>query len=323
MTHFRITDPTSANPLAMVEGDGSSALLSLPRERVFALFRDFGAVLLRAFPADVTSFGEFARQFCPVPIHNESGKRVPLDESGGVQSVNLGLKPFPLHPELSREPWKPDAAFFYCDTPPSVGGQTTVCDGIEIVHRLPAELREAMAECRIRYAVPATPADLQYWLGTNDPDPALLESPPASCPFTFVERDGSLMRCFTRPLLHRTRFQHELAWGNFLLFARYLRGVKTYPLLDDWSPVPDEWVAAVKSVSDEITAPVGWRAHDVLMVDNSRFMHGRTDVMPGDSRRIATYFGYLADAEPDLEEPPSPPWRRQGFNPPQFAGRSS
>jgi hypothetical protein len=121
------------------------------------------------------------------------------------------------------------------------------------------------------------------------------------------------MRCFTRPLLHRTRFQGELAFGNFLLFARYLRGVKSFPLLDDMTPVPEHWVTTVKEVSDKLTAAVDWQPQDLLMLDNSRFMHGRREVVTNDKRLIATYFGYLRGVEPDLEEPADPLWRKPGF----------
>jgi hypothetical protein len=111
-------------------------------------------------------------------------------------------------------------------------------------------------------------------------------------------------------------FSDELAFGNFLLFARYLRGVRTYPLLDDGTPVPDDWVEAVRQVSDRLAVPVDWRKGDLLILDNTRFMHGRTAVTDPDNRLIATYFGYLADAPPNAEDPADPVWRRPGFLPP-------
>ena len=323
MTAFQINAPSPSFPLAVVNATGDGQLNQVDRDLLFALYREHGALLLRGFAVDLDAFGTFAQNYCPVPIHNESGKRLVLDGASGVQSVNLGVRSFPLHPELSREPWRPDSAFFCCVKPPSSGGQTTVCDGVEIVRQLPRELRREMATRRIRYAVPATAADLHFWLGKSQPDEILLQNPPAECPFTFERHEGRLMRCFTRPLLHRTRFQHDLAWGNFILFARYLRGVKTYPLLDDWTVVPDDWVETVKAISDRLTVEIGWREQDLLMVDNSRFMHGRTEVVPGDGRMIATYFGYLANAEPDPEEPASPAWRKPGFVPPQFAARTA
>jgi hypothetical protein len=53
------------------------------------------------------------------------------------------------------------------------------------------------------------------------------------------------------------------------------------------------------------------------MIDNSRFMHGRTAVLYPEARLIASYFGYLRFAAPDPEEPADPPWRRGPFNPPR------
>ena len=52
------------------------------------------------------------------------------------------------------------------------------------------------------------------------------------------------------------------------------------------------------------------------MLDNTRFMHGRTAVVPGDPRLIASFFGYLKFALPDLEEPADPIWRLGVFRPP-------
>ena len=62
--------------------------------------------------------------------------------------------------------------------------------------------------------------------------------------------------------------------------------------------------------------PIEWRKGDVLMLDNTRFMHGRTAIRDPGKRRIATYFGYLRFARPDPEEPPNAVWRREDFLPP-------
>ena len=53
------------------------------------------------------------------------------------------------------------------------------------------------------------------------------------------------------------------------------------------------------------------------MIDNSRFMHGRTAVRDAGERLIASYFGYFKFALPDPEEPANPPWRRGPFEPPR------
>jgi hypothetical protein len=52
------------------------------------------------------------------------------------------------------------------------------------------------------------------------------------------------------------------------------------------------------------------------MLDNTRFMHGRTAIEDPGERLIMTFFGYLDFAIPDPEEPPDPIWRRRDFCPP-------
>lgn len=313
---MRLTLPMAGRPLALLEAEPGEPLAAADLAEVRRLYRRHGALLLSGFASDLDAFGVFAAQLCPLAIHNESRNRADLGLGGAIQSVNLGVQPFPLHPELSREPWKPDTCLFYCVVPPESGGATTVCDGVDIVRNLPVDLVSQMRQRRLKYLAPATPEQFEFWLGTASPDEASLAAPPESCPFRFEWVGAQLARAFTRPLLHTPMFSDELAFGNFLLFARYLRGVRTYPLLDDGTPVPDDWVEAVRQVSDRLAVPVDWRKGDLLILDNTRFMHGRTAVTDPDNRLIATYFGYLADAPPNAEDPADPVWRRPGFLPP-------
>ena len=307
--------PNETGPYVRLAADDGETLASVSLDRLRELYKQHGALLLRGYSGGIEEFRELAAAFCPVAILNDSLNRLRLGPTEDVQSANLGTQPFPLHPELSREPWKPDACFFYCVNPPPEGGATTICDGVAIVRNLPPDLREKMAKRRLKYMQATRPEQLQYWLGVPDPDDALLASPPAHCPYSFERIDGQVVRIFTRPLLHRPMFTDELAFGNFLLFARFLRG-RRFPLLDDGTPVPEEWLQIVKQVSDGLTVPIEWQRGDLLILDNSRFMHGRTALTEGDGRLIATYFGYVDFAVPSDEEPPNSIWRRPGFRPP-------
>ena len=123
-----------------------------------------------------------------------------------------------------------------------------------------------------------------------------------------MRSDGRVFRQFARPFLHRPLFDQRPVFGNFLLFARYMLGTRDFPRFEDGSVVPDNIVAALKSTSDSITVAHRWQAGDILMLDNSRFMHGRNEVIDPDERQIWTQFGYssfLGDDDPRLAEP----WR--------------
>lgn len=305
-----LTPPSPGTPYATVTASGSPAPSEIGERVLVDAFKTHGALLLRGFEVDMAAFRDLTRTLCANSVFNESPGRELLDAENNIQTVNTGLEAFPLHPELSREPWKPDAAFFWCMNPPTQGGETTVCDGVEVVKNLPADVRAAFENRRLLYRQMASPELLQYWFGTTTPDDAALANPSRGCPYKFARLNGGVMRYFTRPALHRPMFTSELAWGNFLLFARGT-GRKGFPAFDDAQPVPDALLSVVKEVSDRLSAPIQWRKNDIIILDNTRFMHGRNRIIDAGERRIATYFGYLKFAAPDPEEVEGAPWRER------------
>lgn len=290
------------------ERDGET-LFDLDRTTIRQLYMDHGALLFRGFPLDTDIFSMLTGNWCTHSVVNDSHGRDVVDEEKGIQTVNTGEASFPLHPELAREPWKPDVCFFACLQPPQKGGETTICDGTTVVRKLPRAVRSALESHRLRYTKPATPEELEYWLGSAEPGADALANPPADCPFEFFERKGRMMRSFTRPTLHRTMFSDAPCFGNFLLFARYQNKQRHFPVFEDGSQVPDALVARIKRTSDRATVPVKWQTGDLLMLDNTRFMHGRRPIRNTEERSIITYFGFLDFATPSPEEGPNPRWR--------------
>jgi alpha-ketoglutarate-dependent taurine dioxygenase len=316
----KIQLPEPGRPQVLIEATEEPGLLHVDPEQIVALYKAHGALLLRGFGCDLPQLNSFARQFCATSVVNESPGRRPLDAMNNIQSADPGTKPFSLHPELSREPWKPDVAFFACLSAPSHGGATTICDGVELVRAMPDAVRQRLQGRRLLYIKKTWPELLEYWLGMADPGADLLADPPPDCPYRFRRVDGEIVRTFTRPALHRPMFANAPAFGNFLLFSRFSKKMIGYPRLDDGQPVPEAWLWAIKSTADRLSAAVAWQAGDVLMLDNTRFMHGRTAILDASERLIATFFGYLRFALPDPEEPPNPPWRRADFCPPTPSG---
>ena len=309
--------PAPGQPQIIVEAAGERSIADLDPAEIVALYKAHGALLFRGFDVDVADFGAFATQFCATSVVNDSLGRQPVNPAANIHTVDGGTGAFALHPELSREPWKPDVAFFACLSAPRIGGQTTICDGVALVDALPEAVRRGLEHRRLLYLLPCWPALLDFWLGTPDPTDAELAAPPPHCPYRFQRlADGTIARSFTRPALHKPMFVEGPAFGNFLLFARFTRGLRDHPLLDDGQPVPEAWLHAVKAASDRLSVAIDWRAGDLLMLDNTRFMHGRTPIVDPGERLIITHFGYLRFALPDSEEPKDAIWRRETFRPP-------
>lgn len=311
--------PALDRPYAVMTLSASAGLAELDGDVALNVLKAHGALLIQGGAPDVAGFRAFTERLCSGSVFNESPDRLVLDEGGNIQSVNGGADPFPLHPELSREPWKPDVCFFHCLTPPAQGGETTICDGVEIVRRLPPALATEMARHRLMYPMGAPPEILRFWLGTDRPSDAQLAAPPPACPYRFVRDPDGIWRYFTRPLLHRPLFTDAPAFGNFLLFARDYLGRPDFPVLADGRAVPETWLQAVRDAAAPITAAVPWQTGDLLILDNSRFMHGRRAIDEPRNRLIATFFGYLRDVARAPEEPEQPIWRRSDFRPPSRA----
>lgn len=305
-----LSPPSPGTPYATFTAANGETPAAISDTALFDAYKTHGALLLRGFSVDMEAFRVLTKRLCAASVFNESPGRELLDAENNIQTVNTGWQAFPLHPELSREPWKPDAAFFWCMNPPREGGETTVCDGVELVRQLPSEVRQAFEGRRLLYRQVASPELLLTWLGTDTPNDEQIRNPPRGCPYKFLRRDGRVVRYFTRPALHRPMFTSDLAWGNFLLFARGT-GRRGFPAFDDAQPVPDALLDVVEDASKRITAPVRWVANDIIILDNSRFMHGRNQIVDPGERRIATYFGYLKFAVLDPEEGDGVPWRQE------------
>lgn len=307
--------PFPDQPLTVAQAIAGETLTDVSEHDILEKLRDT-AVLVRGFAGDISGFHRFATKFCSTSVFNESPDRLLLDEENNIQSVNLGNDTFPLHPELARVPWKPDICFFHCITAPDEGGETTFCDGVEIARRLPRDVRNVLETRSLLYVQHAGPPMLQFWLGTSTPSDALLANPPAGCPYRFRRVGDGVVRFFARPSLHKPLWSEELAFGNFLLFARDYLKIDRMPLFEDGSRIPDWIVDAVRDVAQPITFSVKWEAGDILILDNSRFMHGRNAINDESERSIATYFGYLKGVKQSPDEIVDPPWRKANFHPP-------
>jgi hypothetical protein len=52
---------------------------------------------------------------------------------------------------------------------------------------------------------------------------------------------------------------------------------------------------------------------DIIMIDNTRFLHGRNHILNLNDRRILTYFGYLKFACDKQDPVINAPWRNPNW----------
>lgn len=261
-----------------------------------------GYLVFSGFQVDLAAFGQF------VLAHSS---RVTLDPArafhGGkvAQKVDAGCAPLGLHLENGNSPFRPDLAWFYCARAAAHGSQTTVCDGREVWRRSSASARRQFEGQEIRYRRRVEEARWKafvfHYLGATRPtlrmdDIAIgdLLALVAGDPATTItpHRDGAITYDFRTAAVHRTLFG-DIAWANSIFGPSYHYEAPRITF-GDGRAIPAALLDEMRALTDELTREIEWRSGDVVMIDNTRVMHGRRAITDPD-RTIYTALSYLAD----------------------------
>ncbi|MGC5030312.1 TauD/TfdA family dioxygenase [Micromonospora sp. DT229] len=243
------------------------------------------------------------------PVAYAGGFQQERDVIGGdrtTTSVTRGTMGMPLHREASYGPGSPDLLTFLCERPADDGGRTTLCDGVALLNALPDEVRAECEQMEIVWENTLPAEDWQRTFDTDDPEtvrPALRQWEPYLRPWESlgVHTAGTaLVIGFGTRCTPPTRFGGVPAFCNSLFVSR--------PDEDEYhdqrlrvrtaagAPVPARLLSIAAEVAQRLTVAVPWQAGDVLIVDNSRYLHGRQS-FTDTGRSVMVRMGHLHQKE--------------------------
>lgn len=253
---------------------GQASLHDLPFESVVEVFQESGAVLFRGFGAESSDFPAFTARFSSATLgrlHLGQNRREVADDAD-TSTVNLGMQHVGPHAELGYSPQRPDLLWFYCARPPASGGETTLFDGIEVWKSLPDALREKFAMTELLYSFEATGQDeWPLFTGVLADRDRTLDLLAAERGVSYTTRDDDAIDISYRvPAAKPSRYQGVPAFSNSII--PNLSGTVSFA---DGTPVRSGDRLSILRTCDDLITPVGWRQGDVIMIDNSRMMHGR------------------------------------------------
>jgi hypothetical protein len=291
----------------------ASTPLTLDRPEPDAVMRGLtqaGAVLIRgdATRQDYLRLGD---AIVHGMRHHATGshERDLIDAEANVSTVNKGSDAIPLHREASYLPDKPDMLMFYCERPPRSGGQTTLCDGVELLRAMPGPVREELQNGDSSALVWDWDLPRQRWsvaFGTDsvyDAEGRIAalrrDLPEGEDLQTRFDGDQLHGRYRTRAV-SRTRFGGQPALCNSVL-AYYDRDPGPYVAMHmyrltrgDGTAFPARMLSAIRDGAERLIYQVAWRAGDIVCVDNSRFMHGRRPITDPERRILVRLGRYRA-----------------------------
>jgi alpha-ketoglutarate-dependent taurine dioxygenase len=285
-------EPLSESFGSFVKRNGAADLAGLDTAAVIDLFKTRGVLIFRGFDADIAAFERFSDRFTTdwMPYTGGAHERKILNPAGDgtIYSVNFYLGrtqqvmfELPVHADMSYIKHSPVFLFFYCVHPAASGGETAVVDG-EAVHRdLSARTRGLLEAQRIVYIRRYPEGDWQTRFGTSDLDEVK----------RFCDHNDMTLRIETHAPDRRTLTTEyavtaipETRWGKRRAFRNSIMPVlwqeengrdNSLVRFEDGSKFPDDLIAELKTVTRKHRQLVAMRRAEVMMVDNTRVLHGR------------------------------------------------
>lgn len=256
------------------------------------LLAESGAVLVRDFGLTVRDFDAFSLhpedRFLVHPA-TVNGGREPVSTT--TATVDNGVLPFPWHRELGYAPSPPDLVLFYGERPSREGGETWLTDGCAIADRLSPPTRRLVASRRITYTYVRRTDALPVAFGsarTREQVEAALAglasrvAPGERLQWEWIA-DGVRFR-FTTSMLTLARWKQRPAFCNQVIFQVRRGGLVT---MDDGSSIPEDVVAEAEGLAQDLAYPIQWQPGDLVVCDNSRVMHARSQVTDPERRILA------------------------------------
>ena len=252
--------------------------------------KEHGALIVRA-GASLSDFEHLSDQLITPMVHHSTSTTVERDvvnADGTTSTVNKGMDYIPLHREGSYAPGCPDLLMLYCVRPADAGGQTNLCDGVELLNALPAQIQQFVNDTILKWSWSATPERWMATLGVNSKDAAvarlnMIKSRLPSWQKLEAEFDGDTLNgVFQTLCVIPTRWGGRRSFCNSLLIYHYRQETEFYPkhhyvpTMGDGSPFPTEILEEISGLANERTHSTHWQENDILIFDNSRYMHGRT-----------------------------------------------
>ncbi len=261
--------------------EGRTSLLDLDPELVRDRFRSTGIVLFRDFAASPAEFKTFSNQFSGSFMLYRGGAipRARVGDDDTVLAVTGSQLRYAvsLHGEMYYMKQRPAAIWFYCAVPAAEDGETTVADGVAFYQRLQPATRSLFAEQDLVYQRTYPDGVWQRVYQTDD-----LAAVAAICAENEIDTHfdperRSLTTRSVRSALATSRYGQQPVFINNILplLDRIVGETESTVRLADGSEIPAAMQAELRSLAEELTIPVRWQPGDLLLIDNTRWLHGR------------------------------------------------
>ena len=278
----------------IIHESSEKSIFNFEYAEIITLFEKYGTILFRGFELNANMLTEFTDIYTE-KYSGDALRREIRFNNKNIRNVDYGHSEVLLHSEASFTPSFPEIIWLYCNVPASIGGESTLCDGVRLWKMLSSELKGFFLSEQIQYELKIPVMNKKR--NNVKKRPWLSQSIGAGTGYIDYS-DGCLYVYQRRYAVQRSRIRDKYAFANHLFVHLDSEPQLLSRTLSDGSQIPDNIYEEIKTQSEKIIYEHIWEKNDLLMVDNKRFMHGRKSLIEGGTRDIVVVqtqrasFGY-------------------------------
>ncbi len=274
-------------------------------DEIVERLRDYGVVVMRRRVYDLAIFERLCAELCDE--FRDIGLRSPVENGDGLTTYvfpeNITLLP---HTEQTYKPCRPPhLCFFQCVVPPDeLGGETTLVDGHTFLDALSTAIRGRFERHGITYEMRWSKERWSREFGVATPSELDAYLEPRRGVEYRIDRDVLHMRYTTTAITKSVFSGLESFAPNLLSHLPSVthpsyRHQHTYSnptnqvYFGDGAPIEQDVIHELIDIVGRIGTAHRWQAGDLLVVDNTRFLHGRRMTVRSTKRVMVSRFGLL------------------------------
>ena len=246
-----------------------------------------GWVLFRGFEHNLDYFNELVSSFC----HKLTFDPAREFSSHMSQKVDAGTMAVGLHTENGNTPFPPELVAFYSQQSAITGSQTTLCDGVDFYESLPKNLQKRFSSpLSVRRTLPEhlwkayvanehPKLDSGQVINSQHLEEVLSMVPGQSGQ---LNAQGELDYCLTISPLQVNN--GRIAFANALLGPSFNYQKPSYQFADS-SYLTQSELDVLADYAEAHTYELQWQDGDMILIDNTRVMHGRRAIEGDPSQR--------------------------------------
>mgnify|MGYP006094523527 CR=1 FL=1 len=253
----------------------------IERKVVIKNYHDYGIILFKKFFITPEKFHKFIKKFT-LNFANDAVRRKSRFKNTNLRNVDSGNHQIELHSESSFTVTCPEIIWFYCITPPKKndGGNTKIVDGIKLWEELETNTKKFFLKNpiifhnKIRLEQKKNLKKQKWFLNKIGSYDEVIDW-----------KNGFLFFKFKKFLVHKINNLDKFVFANHLLSVKQESQIIkcTY---ENNRIIPKQIMKEVYNKAESLSFHLNWEVGDMIMINNKRFIHGRSKIKKDSKRDI-------------------------------------